>query len=297
MFQPFRLRSLELANRVIVSAMDMYSAHDGVPSDFHLVHLGGKALGGAGLVMTEMVCVSAAGRITPGCAGLYTAEQEEAWARITSFVHESSGAAIGIQLGHSGRKGATRLMWDGMDEPLATGAWEVCGPSPLPYAPGLSQIPRELSAAGMRRSPGSSWPRRRRLRGPGSICLSCTARTATCCRPSSRRYRTSARTRTADRWRPGCAIRLRCSTAMRAEWPADKPMTVRISASDWDPGGMTGPDAVQIAARSRRPARTRSSVDRAGHAGREAGLRPLVSDPVRGSRSGTRSASRLSRSG
>src|SRR5690348_18225557 len=132
MFQPFRLGGLELANRVIVSPMDMYSARDGVPGDFHLVHLGSKALGGAGLVMTEMVCVSPSGRITPGCTGMYNPEQEESWRRIASFVHERSGARIGIQLGHSGRKGSTRLMWEGMDDPLPEGNWEVCGPSPIP---------------------------------------------------------------------------------------------------------------------------------------------------------------------
>ena len=118
------------------------------------MHLGGKALGGAGLVMTEMVCVSADGRITPGCAGMYAPEHEEAWRRITSFVHDSSGAKIGIQLGHSGRKGATKLMWDGIDQPLAAGAWDVCGPSPLPYAPGVSQVPRELTVAEMRQIQG-----------------------------------------------------------------------------------------------------------------------------------------------
>src|SRR5947209_2083303 len=125
MFQPFRLGGLELANRVVVSPMDMYSARDGVPGDFHLVHLGSKALGGAGLVMTEMVCVSPEGRITPGCTGMYTAEQEESWRRIVSFVHERSGARIGIQLGHSGRKGSTRMMWEGMDDPLTGGNREV----------------------------------------------------------------------------------------------------------------------------------------------------------------------------
>ena len=134
MFQPFRIGRLELANRVIVSPMDMYSAADGVPGDFHLVHLGSKALGGAGLVMTEMVCVSPAGRITPGCTGIYTAEQEDSWRRITAFVHDRTRAKIGIQLGHSGRKGSTRLMWEGMDVPLPEGNWEVCGPSALPYA-------------------------------------------------------------------------------------------------------------------------------------------------------------------
>src|SRR6266568_1458481 len=125
MFQPMRLRDLELKNRVVVSAMDMYSAGDGTPSDFHLVHLGGKAAGGAALVMTEMVCVSAQGRITPGCAGLYAPEHEPAWRRITGFVHEYTTAKIGLQLGHSGRKGSTKLMWEGIDEPLADGNWEV----------------------------------------------------------------------------------------------------------------------------------------------------------------------------
>ena len=146
MFQPFRLGGLELANRVIVSPMDMYSARDGVPGDFHLVHLGSKALGGAGLVMTEMVCVSPSGRITPGCTGMYNAEQEESWRRITNFVHDRSSAKIGIQLGHSGRKGSTRLMWEGMDDPLPEGNWEVCGPSSLPYKAG-GQVPRSLDEA------------------------------------------------------------------------------------------------------------------------------------------------------
>ena len=135
MFQPFGLGGLDLANRVIVSPMDMYSARDGVPGDFHLVHLGSKALGGAGLVMTEMVCVSPTGRITPGCTGMYTPEQEESWRRIVEFVHDRSGAKIGIQLGHSGRKGSTRLMWEGIDQPLPEGNWEVCGPSAVPYSP------------------------------------------------------------------------------------------------------------------------------------------------------------------
>src|SRR5215469_4887740 len=125
MFYPLRLRGLELANRVVVSAMDMYSAADGMPGDFHLVHLGGKALGGAGLVMTEMVCVSDTGRITPGCTGLYTDEHTCQWRRITDLVHGQSAAKIGIQLGHSGRKGSTKLMWEGMDQPLAEGNWPL----------------------------------------------------------------------------------------------------------------------------------------------------------------------------
>ncbi|MDQ1624730.1 MAG: anthraniloyl-CoA monooxygenase, partial [Actinomycetota bacterium] len=146
MFQPFRLRGLELKNRVVCSPMDMYSAVDGLPNDFHLTHLGSKALGGAGLVMTEMVCVSSPGRISPGCTGLYEPEHEAAYTRIVDFVHSHTTAAIGLQLGHSGRKGSTKLMWEGIDEPLPEGNWEVVGPSPLPYA-ARNQVPRELTVA------------------------------------------------------------------------------------------------------------------------------------------------------
>lgn len=128
--------------------MDMYSAEDGVPGDFHLVHLGGRALGGAGLVMTEMVCVSAEGRITPGCTGLYTREQTAAWKRIADFVHTSSpGTALGVQLGHAGRKGSTRVMWEGMDDPLPEGNWPLVAASALPYQPGVSALPRALARA------------------------------------------------------------------------------------------------------------------------------------------------------
>jgi anthraniloyl-CoA monooxygenase len=126
--------------------MDMYRAADGLPGDFHLVHLGSKALGGAGLVMTEMVCVSPEGRITPGCTGIYTPEQEAAWARVVDFVHAESDAKIGMQLGHSGRKGSTKLMWEGIDEPLPEGGWDVVGPSPIPYSP-ANAVPRELGTA------------------------------------------------------------------------------------------------------------------------------------------------------
>ena len=147
MFQPFRLGGLELANRVIVCPMDMYSARDGVPGDFHLVHLGSKALGGAGLVMTEMVCVSPSGRITPGFTGIYAAGAGGVLApHHVGLLHDQTGAKIGIQLGHSGRKGSTRLMWEGMDVPLPDGNWEVCGPSPIPYG-AQSQTPSELDLA------------------------------------------------------------------------------------------------------------------------------------------------------
>ena len=144
MFQPTRIGALALKNRIIVSSMDMYVAEDGVPDEFHLVHLGSKALGGAGLVMAEMTCVSPEGRITPGCPGLWNDEQRDAWQRVVDFVHERTTARIGVQLGHSGRKGSTKLMWEGMDEPLDEGNWEVIGPSPLPYGEGC-HLPREAT--------------------------------------------------------------------------------------------------------------------------------------------------------
>jgi anthraniloyl-CoA monooxygenase len=247
MFQPLRLRGLELANRVVVSAMDMYSAADGLPSDFHLVHLGGKALGGAGLVMTEMVCVSPEGRISPGCTGLYTTEQEAAWRRIVSFVHGSSAAKIGLQLGHSGRKGSTKLMWEGIDQPLESGNWPVCGPSPLPYLPGVSQVPAELSAAGMAaiREQFAAATEAAERCGFDLVELHC-----------AHGYLLSSfisplTNQRSDEYGGSLAGRLRFPlevfAAMRAVWPAGKPMTVRISATDWYEGGITGADAVQIA--------------------------------------------------
>src|SRR5215204_5176370 len=150
MFQPLRLRDLVLPNRVVMSPMDMYSAVDGVPQDWHLVHYGARAIGGAALMFTEMTCPSPQARITLGCTGLWNDEQERAWAKIVDFVHANSAAKFCLQLGHSGRKGATKLMWEGMDRPLDEGAWEVCSASAVPYFPD-SAVPRELDRAGMDR--------------------------------------------------------------------------------------------------------------------------------------------------
>ena len=146
MFLPFSLRSMALANRVVVSPMAMYSAADGVPSDLHLVHLGARAQGGAGLVFTEMTCVTPEGRITPGCAGLYDEAHVAGWRRIVEFVHRHTSAKISLQLGHSGPKGATKLGWEGMDQPLEGGDWAVMGPSAVPWSP-RHQRPREMTGA------------------------------------------------------------------------------------------------------------------------------------------------------
>jgi anthraniloyl-CoA monooxygenase len=246
MFQPGRIGGLRLANRIIVSPMDMYSARDGVPGDFHLVHLGSKALGGAGLVMTEMVCVSEPGRITPGCAGLYTGEQETAWRRIVDFVHASTRARAGVQLGHSGRKGSTRLMWDGMDEPLAEGNWEVCGPSPLPYSSG-SQIPRQLTEADLAaiKAEFARSAEAAARAGFDLLELHCAHGYLL----SS--FLSPLSNRRTDRYGGSLAGRLRYPLevfdAIRAVWPADRPMTVRISATDWHDGGVEADEAVEIA--------------------------------------------------
>jgi anthraniloyl-CoA monooxygenase len=246
MFQPGRIGQLTLANRMIVSPMDMYSARDGVPGDFHLVHLGSKALGGAGLVMTEMVCVSEAGRITPGCAGLYTGEQQAAWRRVVDFVHASTRAKIGVQLGHSGRKGSTRLMWEGMDEPLREGNWQVCGPSPLPYSTS-SQIPRELTEADLAQITAEFTGSARAAAGAGFDLLELHC---------AHGYLLSSflsplSNRRTDRYGGSLAGRLRYPLevfdAIREVWPADRPMTVRISATDWHDGGVDADEAVEIA--------------------------------------------------
>jgi len=246
MFQPFRLGRLELKNRVIVSPMDMYSAVDGVPGDFHLVHLGSKAIGGPALVMTEMVCVSPEGRITPGCTGLWTDEQRDSWARIVEFVHSRSTARIGLQLGHSGRKGSTRLMWEGMDEPLLSGNWETIGPSPLPYGPG-SATPRVVDRADMERITAEFAAAARRGADAGFDLLELHC---------AHGYLLSsflspiANQRT-DSYGGPLANRLRYPLevfdAVRAAWPAERPMIVRISATDWVPDGNTEHDAVEIA--------------------------------------------------
>ena len=154
MFLPLQARGITLKNRVMVSPMATYSAVDGVPGDFHLMHYGARAIGGAAIVFTEMTCVTPEGRITPGCPGLWNDEQEHAWTRIVSFVHAQSDAKMALQLGHAGRKGSTRRAWDGMDMPLVDAArdganWELMAPSALPYMEGVSQVPHEMTRADM----------------------------------------------------------------------------------------------------------------------------------------------------
>ena len=174
MFQPFRLRNMAIENRVVVSPMCQYSAQDGMPGDWHLVHYGSRAIGGAGLMFTEMTDVSADARISLGCAGMYSDAHEAAWKRIVDFVHAQSKTKFCLQLGHAGRKGATKLMWEGIDEPLEQGAWPIISASPLPYFP-HSAVPREMTRADMDTViadfvAGHEARRARRLRHGGAAC-------------------------------------------------------------------------------------------------------------------------------
>lgn len=246
LFQPFRLREMEISNRAVVSPMCMYSAKEGVPTDFHLVHYGSRAIGGAGLIFTEMTCVSRDARITPGCAGLWNDEQEAAWRRIVDFVHANSASKICLQLGHAGRKGATKLMWDGIDRPLDEGGWEVFSASPLPYFPD-SQVPRELDRAGMNAVRDSFVAAAERGERCGFDMLELH-----CAHGYLLASFISPLTNTrSDDYGGSLANRLRFPLevfeALRAVWPKHKPMSVRISATDWADGGITGDDAVAIA--------------------------------------------------
>ncbi|MBS1869688.1 MAG: bifunctional salicylyl-CoA 5-hydroxylase/oxidoreductase [Actinobacteria bacterium] len=246
MFLPYKLRELELENRVVVSPMDMYSAVDGVIGDFHLVHLGARGIGGAGLVMSEMICVSAEGRITPGCAGLYRDDQIEGWRRVVDFVHGHGRAKIGAQLGHSGRKGSTKLLWEGDSQPLDDGNWPIVAPSPLPYFP-HSQVPREMTREDMDavREQFVAAVRRAQEAGFDLLEIHCAHGYLL------NSFLSPLTNRRSDEHGGSLENRARFPLevidACRAAWPAEKPISVRISATDWVEGGFEGDDAVALA--------------------------------------------------
>lgn len=246
MFRPHHIGALELKNRIVVSPMDMYSAVDGVPGDFHLVHLGSKAQGGAGLVMTEMVCVSAEGRITPGCAGLYTDEQRDAWGRVVDYVHETTTAKIGVQIGHSGRKGSTRRMWEGIDQPLPEGNWPLVAASALPYS-SSNQVPEQIDRAMMNTVRDQFVEATRRAADAGFDLAEFHAAHGYLISG----FLSPVSNRRNDEYGGSLENRLRFPLevfdAMRAAWPAERPLSVRLSATDWIDGGNTIDDAVEIA--------------------------------------------------
>ena len=247
MFTPFRLRGMELANRVTVSPMAMYSAADGVPGDFHLVHYGARALGGAGLVFTEMTCVSPEGRITPGCTGLYSDEAEDAWRRIVAFVHGQSAAKIALQLGHSGAKGSTRLGWEAIDAPLEEGNWPLIAASPVSWST-ANQTPREMTRADMDTVRDQFVAATVRAARAGFDMVEFHAAHGYLISG----FITPVQNKRIDAYGGSLENRLRFPlevfAAMRAAWPADKPMSVRISANDWvGESGVTPAEAVEIA--------------------------------------------------
>lgn len=249
MFTPYTIRGLTLKNRIVVSPMAMYSAKDGLIDDFHLVHLGSRALGGAALVFGEMTCVSPDGRITPGCLGLWNAEQAAGWKRLVDFVHANSGAKVGIQLGHAGRKGSTKLAWDGIDQPLneAEGAWPLISASALPYLK-HSPVPKAMTREDMDRvkedfirstelavGTGADWLE---LHCAHGYLLSAFLSPLTNRRDDE--YGGSHENR--------ARFPLEIFHAIRAIWPEDKPISVRLSCNDWFDGGNTPEDAAIFAA-------------------------------------------------
>ena len=249
MFTPFRLRELTLPNRVVVSPMAQYSCVDGTPGDFHLVHLGSRAMGGAGLVFCEMTCVSPDARITPACPGLYQPGHVAAWKRIVDFVHAQTDAKIAMQLGHAGPKGSTRVMWEGIDQPLEEGNWPLISASPEQYLDGISQWSREMTradmdrvkadfvrAAQMAQEAGFDWLE---LHCAHGYLLSSFLSPLTNHRKDA--YGGSLENR--------LRYPIEVFEALRAVWPQHKPMSVRISAHDWVPGGNTDEDAVEMARR------------------------------------------------
>jgi anthraniloyl-CoA monooxygenase len=246
MFTPFSLRELTLQNRVVVSSMCQYSSQDGDPDDWHLVHLGSRAMGGAALVMTEMTNISAEARITPGCAGIYSDDHVAGWTRIVEFVHRNSKAKIGIQLGHAGRKGATKLMWEGIDEPLREGAWPIVAPSPLPYFP-HSQLPRQVEQADMERIVAEYVAATERAVQAGfdlvEIHMAHGYLLATFISPLTNRRDDEYGGSLENRMR----FPLQVLDAVRAAWPDERPLSVRISACDWAPGGLPEDESVEVA--------------------------------------------------
>ena len=246
MLTPFTLRGLTLKNRIVVSPMATYSAVDGVPQDFLLVHLGARALGGAAMVMVEMTSPTPEGRITPGCTGLWNDDQQAAFTRIVQFVHGSSSAKIGMQLGHSGPKGSTRVGWEGTDEPLEAGNWPLLAASPLAYGE-QNQTPSALSRAEMDAMTAAFADSARRAAACGFdwLELHCAHGylLASFISPITNQRSDDYGGSLANR----CRYPLEVFAALRAVWPAGRPMSVRISAHDWAPGGTTPDDAIEIA--------------------------------------------------
>ena len=245
MFTPFTLRGITLKNRLVMSPMCQYSADDGTVGDWHLVHLGSRAMGGTGLVITEMTDISPEGRISKGCAGMYKRAHVAAWKRVVDFVHAHSDTKIAVQLAHAGRKASCHVAWEG-GGPLPDGeAWEIIAPSPLPFS-SASQTPREMTRADMDRlveafAQGARWADEAgfdmiEIHGGHGYLISS--------------FISPLANRRTDDYGGSLANRMRFPLevfhAIRANWPDEKPISMRISAYDWVEGGTEVDDAVEI---------------------------------------------------
>jgi anthraniloyl-CoA monooxygenase len=246
MFTPFRLRDMVLENRVVVSPMDQYCALDGVPGDWHFVHLGSRAVGGAGLVYVEMTCPSPEARISPGDTGLWNEAQAAAFKRIVDFCHANSKAKMCMQLGHSGRKGSTQLGWQRMDHPLESGNWPVLSASPLPYYEGISQVPRGMTRVDMDKVLSDFVRSTQYADQAGFDMLELHMAhgylLASFISPLTNKRKDQYGGAIENRMR----FPLEVFKACRAAWPEAKPMSVRISATDWAPGGLSGEDLIAL---------------------------------------------------
>ncbi len=246
MFAPYKLRNMELANRVVVSPMAMYSAENGIAGAFHQTHLGNLANGGAGLIFTEMTAPSPDARITPKCAGIWNDEQQAAWAGINRYIHENTRAKTCMQLGHSGRKGSTRIGWEGMDQQLESGNWPLIAASDIPWSPD-SQTPRAMTREDMDRVIGEFSDSVKRADKAGFDMIELHAAHGYLIAG----FISPLTNKREDEYGGSLENRLRFPLelfdAMRATWPEEKPISVRISATDWHPNGLTRDDAVEVA--------------------------------------------------
>jgi anthraniloyl-CoA monooxygenase len=246
MFAPFKLRDMALKNRIVLSPMAQYKAVDGCPTDWHFTHYAERAKGGAALVYTEMTCVSAEGRITPGCPGLYAPEHEAAWKRLAGFIRSETTAKLCLQIGHSGRKGSTRVAWEGMDKPLEAGNWPTIAASAIPYRP-ENATPRAMDRADMDKVKAQFVAATEMANRAGADMIEMHAAhgylLATFISPITNHRTDDYGGALENRMR----YPLEVLKAMRAAFPATKPMSVRISAHDWIDGGVTPSEAVEVA--------------------------------------------------
>lgn len=247
MFTPFRLREMTLTNRVVLSPMCMYSAVDGLPNDWTMTHLGSRAVGGNGLIITEMTAVSAEARITPGCTGIYHESHVEAWRRVVDFIHHHSETKVALQLGHAGRKGSTRVMWEGIDRPLPTAeSWPITSASALPYYP-ESQTPSEFKESDLAKLTAQFVAATERAERAGfdmlelhcahGYLLASFLSPLTNLRNDALGGSIEARAQ----------VPLKIFRAIRNAWPQEKPISVRLSATDWEEGGLTDQDLITLA--------------------------------------------------